>query len=84
LVSLGFECVTEDATNKGRIDLTIKLPKRIVIIEFKVDMKEKALKQIKERKHYEKYADDGRDIFIVGICFDSEDKNITEFKFEKI
>jgi len=84
LVSLGFECITEDATNKGRIDLTIKLPKRIVIIEFKVDIKETALKQIKERKYYEKYMDDSREIFIVGICFSSEDKNITEFEFEKI
>ena len=84
LVSLGFECVTEDATNKGRIDLTIKLPNRIVIIEFKVDMKEKALKQIKEKKYYEKYTNDGREIFIVGICFDSEDKNITEFEWDKV
>jgi len=84
LVSLGFECVTEDATNKGRIDLTIKLPNRIVIIEFKVDIKEKALKQIKERKYYEKYMDDEREIFIVGICFSSEGKNITEFEWEKI
>ncbi|MEO1954359.1 MAG: AAA family ATPase [Campylobacterales bacterium] len=84
LVSLGFECITEDATNKGRIDLTIKLPNRIVIIEFKVDIKEKALKQIKERKYYEKYKDDKREIFIVGICFSSEDKNITQFEFERV
>jgi len=84
LVSLGFECITEDATNKGRIDLTIKLPNRIVIIEFKVDIKEKALKQIKERKYYEKYLHDNKEIFIVGICFDSEDRNITEFEVEGI
>ncbi len=84
LVSLGFECIAEDTTNKGRIDLTIKLPNRIVIIEFKVDIKETALKQIKERKYYEKYQADTREIFIVGICFSSEDKNITEFEVEKI
>ncbi|MEA2099242.1 MAG: AAA family ATPase, partial [Campylobacterota bacterium] len=84
LVSLGFPCVAEDVTNKGRIDLTIKLPNRIVIIEFKVDMKEKALKQIKEKKYYEKYKNDNKEIFIVGICFSSEDKNITEFEWEKI
>ena len=84
LVSLGFECITEDATNKGRIDLTIKLPNRIVIIEFKVDIKETALKQIKERKYYEKYQADTREIFIVGICFSSEDKNITEFEVQMI
>ena len=84
LVSLGFKCITEDATNKGRIDLTIKLPNRIVIIEFKVDIKEKALKQIKEKKYYEKYLSENKDIFIVGICFSSDDKNITEFEVEKI
>ncbi|MEA2100298.1 MAG: AAA family ATPase, partial [Campylobacterota bacterium] len=84
LVSLGYPCIAEDVTNKGRIDLTIKLPKRIVIIEFKVDIKEKALKQIKEKKYYEKYEDDGREIFIVGICFSSREKNINEFEWEKI
>ncbi len=84
LVSLGFECIPEDVTNKGRVDLTIKLPNRIVIIEFKVDSKEKALKQIKEKKYYEKYQDENKDIFIVGICFDSKDKNITQFEWEKV
>jgi len=84
LQSLGLDIVGEDVTNRGRIDLTIKLPNRIVIIEFKVDQKEEALKQIKEKKYYDKYHDENTEVFIVGICFDSKEKNIIEFKWEKI
>ena len=56
LQSLGFHIIGEDVTNKGRIDLTIKMDNTIYIIEFKVDTKENALKQIKEKKYYEKYS----------------------------
>ena len=88
LMSLGFPCIGEDVTNKGRIDLTVKLPNRIVIIEFKVDSKETALEQIKQKKYYEKYLAEAKsrqqDIYIVGICFDSEEKNITEFDWEQV
>jgi hypothetical protein len=88
LMSLGFPCIAEDVTQKGRIDLTIKLPNRIIIIEFKVDQKEKALAQIKEKKYYQKYMSEAKskeqDIYIVGICFDSKNKNITEFEWEMI
>ena len=86
--SLGYSCIAEDVTQKGRIDLTIKFPERIVIIEFKVDQKEAALKQIKDKKYYDKYRAEAQakqqDIYIIGICFSSEDKNITEFAWEKI
>ena len=84
LMSLGFPCIAEDVTNKDRIDLTIKLPNRTVIIEFKVDSQETALEQIKKKKYYEKYQQESKELFIIGICFDSKDKNITEFQWEKI
>jgi len=88
LMSLGYPCIAEDVTQKGRIDLTIKLPNRIVIIEFKVDQKESALEQIKQKKYAQKYLAEAKinqqDIYIVGICFDSGNKNITEFKWEVI
>jgi len=86
LTSLGFPCIAEDVTSKGRIDLTIKLPNRVVIIEFKVDQKEAALTQIKTKKYYQKYQSEakskGQDVVIIGICFASKDKNITEFEWQ--
>jgi hypothetical protein len=64
------------------------VPNRIVIIEFKVDNKEQALAQIKHKKYYEKYQAEAKlknqEIYIVGICFDSKDKNITEFEWKII
>ncbi|MFW5959671.1 MAG: ATP-binding protein [Chitinivibrionales bacterium] len=84
LASQGFEVIAEDTTNRGRIDMTLKFPESIVIIEFKVDIKESPINQIKERKYYEKYASDTRDIYLVGMCFDSNERNISEFIWEKL
>jgi hypothetical protein len=83
LKALGYEVIPEDATNKGRIDLTIKLSDKVIIIEFKVDSKESALKQIMERKYYEKYEGDGKAIYLVGIKFDSKERNIVEWECVK-
>ncbi|HFE39212.1 MAG TPA: hypothetical protein ENK06_12465, partial [Gammaproteobacteria bacterium] len=86
--SLGFPLIPEDVTNKGRIDLTIKLPKRIIIIEFKVDSKESALEQIKAKNYPQKYNQEAKlkqqELYIVGICFESNEKNISEFEWEQM
>jgi Holliday junction resolvase-like predicted endonuclease len=84
LASLGFEVVAEDTTNRGRVDLTLKTPSCIVIIEFKVDSSETALKQIKEKKYFEKYLENGKAIYLLGIHFDSAQRNIAEFVCEKL
>ncbi len=84
LASLGLQLISEDTTNKGRIDMTIILPDKVYVIEFKVDQPDKALAQIKKKGYHEKYLAGGQDIYIVGINFDSEEKNITDFEWEKI
>ncbi|MCF6335029.1 MAG: ATP-binding protein [Spirochaetales bacterium] len=84
LSSLGYDTVAEDVTNKGRIDLTLKTKNAIFIFEFKVDSKEGAIKQIKERKYYEKYQAEDKEIYMIGINFDSELKNIAEIKWERV
>lgn len=83
LKALGIELVGEDVTNRGRIDLTIKMPNSIIIIEFKVDGSD-ALTQIKERKYYEKYLDSRLPIYLVGVVFDTKERNISKVEFEKI
>jgi hypothetical protein len=84
LASLGLEVIAEDTTNKGRIDMTLKLPDYTMILEFKVDSKEPAIYQIKEKGYFEKYLNEGKDIHMVGINFSGSDKNITDFKHEKL
>ncbi|MEM4134658.1 MAG: PD-(D/E)XK nuclease domain-containing protein, partial [Candidatus Micrarchaeia archaeon] len=81
LQSLGFEIVGEDVTNFGRIDLTLKMPNAIYIIEFKVDGGD-ALSQLKGKRYFEKYLSYGKPIYLVGIEFDSEKRNLTKFEWE--
>jgi len=83
LKALGIDLVGEDVTNKGRIDLTIKMPNSIIIIEFKVDCSS-ALSQIKEKNYHEKYLDSSLPIYIVGIEFDTKERNISLVEFEKV
>ena len=83
LKALGLDIVGEDVTNKGRIDLTIKMPNSIIIIEFKVDGSD-ALKQIKEKDYHQKYIDKNLSIYIVGVEFDTKDRNIAKVEWEKI
>ena len=84
LASLGLPLIAEDVTNKGRIDLTIQLPDKICIIEFKVDQPGRALEQIRAKGYHEKYSDSGKKIYLVGISFDSREKNITDFEWEQV
>ncbi|MEA1910855.1 MAG: PD-(D/E)XK nuclease domain-containing protein, partial [Spirochaetota bacterium] len=84
LASIGFDIIPEDITNKGRVDLTLKTPNSIIIMEFKVDSSEPPIKQIHERKYYEKYISDKKEIFLVGINFDSTEKQVGEFSWERL
>ncbi len=83
LASLGVGIIAEDVTNRGRIDLTIKLNSNIFIIEFKVGI-DNALKQIKSKNYHQKYLNENKSIYLVGINFDEEDKNIGEFEWERV
>jgi len=42
------------------------------------------LRQMKEKGYYQKYLSSGRDIYLVGIVFDREKRNIKNFIWEKI
>ena len=83
LQSLGLDIIGEDVTSKGRIDLTVKINNIIYIIEFKVDSDD-ALAQIKEKNYAQKYISEDKTIYLVGINFDKDEKNISKFKWEKI
>ena len=82
--ALGLDITAEDTTNKGRIDLTIKMETAIYIFEFKMKTNPKnALLQIKDKKYHEKYLSNNKEIFLIGIEFDEKEKNISNFELEK-
>ena len=85
LASLGLPFVAEDVSSKGRVDMSIILPQAVYVIEFKVDNAPgAALEQIQEKGYHRKYLADNRTVYIIGIGFDSNKKNITEFEWEKV
>ena len=81
--ALGVELIAEDITNKGRIDLTLRFDNAIYIIEFKEQGKD-ALRQIKSKKYYEKYLSDNKPIYLIGIEFDKNERNIVKVDWEMI
>ena len=79
--SLGIRITSEDVTNLGRIDMTMEVNNRIYIIEFKVNGNN-ALAQIKEKNYQQKYLDKKKEIILLGINFDKEKRNISNFEWE--
>lgn len=80
----GAAVTCEDPTNIGRIDAVLETVNKIYIMEFKIGSAQEALGQIKEMKYYEKFANSGKEIVLMGIGFDPEKRNIADFLLEAI
>ena len=81
---LGLYVEAESATNDGRIDAVVQTQDAIFIFEFKLDNNPTALEQIKEKEYYKKYLLDKREIYIVGVNFDSEKGNLVGWEEELV
>ena len=82
LTACGLHIIAEDVTSAGRIDLTILIGDKVYILEFKVGNSD-ALTQIKDKDYAKKYLSDDKEIYLVGINFDRESRNISSFEWEK-
>ncbi len=86
--SLGMEVRCEESMNKGRVDMVVKYEDKVYVIEFKVIRDEErggALRQIKEKRYYEKYIEGNNNkIYLIGIEFDERERNIINMEYEKI
>jgi len=83
--ALGLTSIPEDPTNKGKMDLTVIMDPAIYIFEFKMKANpQNALQQIKSQKYYQKYLSHNKEIYLVGIDFDEDQKNISTFEYEKL
>ena len=82
----GLTTIAEDTTNVGRIDLTVIYGDKVYILEFKVVENEAegtALRQIRDKRYYEKYMGKYNQIYLIGIEWSKTSKNIVSFEFEK-
>lgn len=84
--ALGLDIILEDATNQGRIDMTVKFQGRIYLFEFKVVElvpDGRALQQIKDRGYAEKYRALGQPIVQIGVEFSRVERNVVRFEVEE-
>ena len=69
---------------KGRIDLLMEFTDKIYIIEFKCNQSAQAgIKQIHAKNYAVPYKQSGKLLILMGINFDTEKRNITEWKIDR-
>jgi hypothetical protein len=79
LAALGLDTRVEDATNKGRIDLALRIADRVYLFEFKVVEQVpngRALERLQSKGYAEKYRQLGVTVTLVGIEFSREQRNV--------
>ena len=78
--SMMLGIIAEDASNMGRVDLTLVVGGRTFLFEFKVTDGE-PLEQIRKMKYYEKYEGER---YLIGIVFDPKSRNVSRFEVERV
>jgi len=81
----GVNAQSEVPDCTGRIDLIMKFPDKIYIIEFKCNQSaDAALEQIRDKGYDRQFKQTGKKIILMGINFDTEKRNISEWKIEPL
>jgi hypothetical protein len=77
---MGFKIEGEVMTGIGQIDAVLELKDLIVVSELKYHVKKKtgillneALKQIHDRRYFEKYLHRGKPVLLMGLAFSGKE-----------
>ncbi len=82
---LGKYAACEMHTNTGRIDCIVETKKYVYIFEFKRDdSADAALKQIDNMHYADPWKADERTVFKIGVNFDSETRQLQDWKAENL
>jgi hypothetical protein len=74
---------SEVTKHKGRLDLIAQTDDFIYLMEFKLDGNSAdAIEQIKNREYAAAYANSNKKIFLVGVNFSKEEKNVESWECE--
>jgi hypothetical protein len=79
---LGFTCRSEVHTSDGRMDSLVEIRNFVYCFEFKLDKTaDEALAQIDTKEYLLPWTGSGKKLFKVGVNFDSEKRNIGDWKY---
>ena len=80
---LGFVVEAEYTTARGRIDILLKTPKFVYVMEIKLNgTPEEALQQIEDKGYCDQFANDPRQLFRIGMSFSKRKRNIDRWIIE--
>jgi hypothetical protein len=80
---MGLYVQAEITKHQGRLDLTAETTEFLYIMEFKLDeTAENAVQQIKNRQYAAAYKNSPKTIYLVGIGFSREERNVESWRAE--
>ncbi|MDE0683150.1 MAG: ATP-binding protein [Candidatus Poribacteria bacterium] len=81
--SVGFDIVVEDSGSDGRLDMAVRFNDTVYLFEFKVvelASEGSAMGQLQAKGYADKYRDLGEPIFMIGVEFSRETRNLIGFE----
>ncbi len=79
----GAHAASEPLSSRGRADLVIIFQDKAFVIEFKCNQSaDAAIDQILDKGYADKYRQSGKEIFLLGINFSTEKRNVSEWRLE--
>ena len=82
---LGLDIAVEDSSSHGRLDMAVLFNGNVYLFEFKVvEMASAgaAMAQLQERRYADKYRALGQPIYLIGVEFSKDTRNIAAFEVE--
>ena len=76
----------EDSTSHGRLDMVVLFNGHVYLFEFKVVEMASAgveMAQLQERRYADKYRALGQPIYLIGVEFSKEGRNLAAFDVER-
>ena len=84
--SLGMDVRVEDSSSHGRTDMAVLFNSHVYLFEFKVvEMASAgaALAQLQERRYADKYRALGQPVYLIGVEFSKDERNVAAFDVER-
>ena len=83
---LGLDIAVEDSSSHGRLDMAVLFNGHVYLFEFKVvelASAGAALAQLQERRYADKYRALGQPIYLIGVEFSKDTRNLAAFDVER-
>ena len=84
---LGLNIAVEDSSSHGRLDMAVLFNSHVYLFEFKVvEMASAgaAMAQLQERRYADKYRALEQPIYLIGVEFSKDERNIAAFDVERV